>query len=183
MSAVANGLLRLVLTCIKSEYRGQQAVAPNFENKANLRSCSSLTIVPSGRFLSMASCEVSRATKTPPPGLDGSFLNCKPLKGGFTLTPPVGFKAGASGGWAGPCVASYKRDMISAVCAEIALAYIRDNDESTSRTNLAPCRHMLLRDGCLPASNAVAKLPQLRHGVLVLPSCVRMILLRFRASH
>jgi hypothetical protein len=52
---------------------------------------------------------------TPPPGLEGLFLYARDPMSGLPWTPPVGLSAGVSRGTGGPCVASYKRDMISAV--------------------------------------------------------------------
>lgn len=53
--------------------------------------------------------------KTPPPGRDSSCLYTSFDAGGWAVTPPVGFKAGGVTPGAGESVASYKREIISAV--------------------------------------------------------------------
>lgn len=61
---------------------------------------SPLIIVPSGKFLSTSpSFGFVCATKTPPPGRDGSLLKTRlSVKGGFPRTPLVGFNAGSTAG-------------------------------------------------------------------------------------
>jgi hypothetical protein len=64
-----------------------------------------LIIAPAGISLK-APLASPCATKTPPPGRDGSFLYSNPPRGCLPVTPPVGFSAGVSSGMGGPCVAS-----------------------------------------------------------------------------
>ena len=52
---------------------------------------------------------------TPPPGRDPSCLYTNDDAGGRAATPVVGFKAGGVVVGAGASVASYRRDIISAV--------------------------------------------------------------------
>jgi hypothetical protein len=70
-------------------------------------------ITPGGR--SVYPSLLPLATKTPPPGRDSSCLYISSGAGGWAVTPAVGFRAGGVTAGGGASVASYRRNMISAV--------------------------------------------------------------------